>query len=134
MERFGALGLTPILSTTPVLLGASGSISANCDTAIVDITNLDELRYCFVADDHAMEDVRMYLDRFPNGATAEQEAFKDQLIAYVLAKFELIRSIRVSPGTCHIHIYSLLFLIRNRMKIQFLFAFSFSFLFLFSIY
>lgn len=76
----------------------------------------------------------MYLDRFPNGATAEQEAFKDQLIAYVLAKFELIRSIRVSPGTCHIHIYSLLFLIRNRMKIQFLFAFSFSFLFLFSIY
>lgn len=80
---------------------------SDCDTAIIDITDLDRLKYGFAANDHEIEDALTYLARFSNRAPAktEQEALIDQSVTLALAKFEVIKGIRVLPGVCHNHFH-----------------------------
>lgn len=88
-------------------------------TAIIDITNLDRLKYCFATSHHKTEDALTYVGRFLNVEAATQKVLEGRRVAHAIAKFEFIGSISVLPSMCHIHTLTLLlfYLVWHRMKI-----------------
>ncbi|KAL7972778.1 hypothetical protein HDV63DRAFT_246550 [Trichoderma sp. SZMC 28014] len=94
----------------------------HCVTAIIDITNLDGLRYSFGTNGYSTEDVSSYLARAPSWPTEKEDAFR-KLVTRAFARFKHMENLDVLPGACQIHIHPPFVLIRNRMKRQILFAF-----------
>lgn len=141
MEQFGALGVLDALHASSEMKSYRYRTRfpkpTDCDTAIIDITDLDRLKYCFAANDHTTEDALTYLARISYPPTEKQRLLQCQRVAYALAKFEVIENIRVLPGVCHIHTLTVLFffLVWNRTQkglLLFLSIYLFSF-FLFHI-
>ncbi|PTB38720.1 hypothetical protein M441DRAFT_91330 [Trichoderma asperellum CBS 433.97] len=75
-----------------------GSKVGDCITAIIDITNLDRLKYCFATSDHKTEDALTYVGRFLDVEAPIRKALEGQHVAHAIAKFEFIESISVLPA------------------------------------
>lgn len=102
MERFGTLQDTETSALLPAL--PDSIRHRHCVTAIIDITNLDGLRYCFGTNRYSTEDVPSYLDRAPSWPTKEQDAFRE-LVTHGFARFKHMKNLYVLPGVCQSHIH-----------------------------
>lgn len=101
MERFGDVKQALLWNVLP---GSDIIIPyEHCDIAVIDITHLDGLRYCFCVSNDSTESVSSYLAQAPRWAAEEQDAPRRQLVAHALANFELMRNIHTLPGACHFH-------------------------------
>ncbi|KAK1246496.1 hypothetical protein MKX08_000298 [Trichoderma sp. CBMAI-0020] len=95
MERLGTLGDNDISNAVPPF---GGDPYRHYCVALIDITNLDGLRYGFVAQDGiTLESVQSYLARAPKWVTEEQGASEEQVVAQALARFELMTDTSVLP-------------------------------------
>ncbi|KAH6609826.1 hypothetical protein Trco_003172 [Trichoderma cornu-damae] len=69
-----------------------------CEAAVIDITDLDRPRYCFLANTGNTEDVITYLRRFSTGITETVRPAEDQQVVDALSRFRVLGRSPVVPA------------------------------------
>ncbi|KAM0247586.1 hypothetical protein ACHAQJ_009805 [Trichoderma viride] len=80
----------------------SSDWSRFCDIAVVDITDLDRLKYCFTGSNCETGDVVTYLGQFSTDTIAGQNTLEAECLVRALSEFQVIEKIPVWPvGSMH---------------------------------